>query len=77
VLGNRAVRDAYEIMKPVIIRIIESGKTRRTFADETFHEHAGVLDALEARDRIAYQYRLQRHLEFGFAKLDAAMLVKT
>lgn len=77
VLGNRAVRDAYQIMKPVIIRIIESGKTRRTFADETFHEHAGVLDALEARDRIAYQYRLQRHLEFGFAKLDAAMLVKT
>jgi DNA-binding FadR family transcriptional regulator len=65
VLGNRAIRDVYEIMKPVIIRIMENGKTRRTFETATFQEHAGVVDALQARDRIAYQYRLQRHLEFG------------
>jgi DNA-binding GntR family transcriptional regulator len=44
-----------------------TGKTRHTFETATFSEHASVLDALEARDRIAYQYRLKTHLEAGFA----------
>jgi DNA-binding FadR family transcriptional regulator len=67
VLGNKAILDVYTIMKPVILRIMTTGKTRHTFETATFSEHAAVLDALEARDRIAYQYRLKTHLEAGFA----------
>lgn len=67
VLGNKAILDVYTIMKPVILRIMTTGKTRHTFETATFSEHASVLDALEARDRIAYQYRLKTHLEAGFA----------
>jgi DNA-binding FadR family transcriptional regulator len=67
VLGNKAILDVYTIMKPVILRIMTTGKTRHTFETTTFREHAAVLDALEARDRIAYQYRLKSHLEAGFA----------
>jgi DNA-binding GntR family transcriptional regulator len=53
-------------MKPVILRIMLRGKTRQTFSTLTFAEHAEVLQALEARDRTAYQYKMKTHLENGF-----------
>ncbi|GAA3862546.1 FadR/GntR family transcriptional regulator [Celeribacter arenosi] len=68
VLHNKAILDVYGLMKPVIVRIMRKGKTRHTFATSTYNEHEQVLDALEARDRIAYQYRLKSHLEMGFAQ---------
>lgn len=74
VLGNKAMLDVYTIMKPVILKIMKTGKTRHTFETETFREHDAVIDALAARDRIAYQYRMKTHLEAGFAhfsKLEA------
>jgi DNA-binding FadR family transcriptional regulator len=67
VLGNRAILDVYTIMKPVILKIMKTGKTRHSFGTTTFREHDAVLDALESRDRIAYQYRMKTHLEAGFA----------
>lgn len=67
VLGNKAILDVYSLMKPVILRIMKAGKTRHTFETTTFHEHQGVIDALEARDRVAYQYRMKTHLNAGFA----------
>ncbi len=66
VLGNKAVLDVYKIMKPVILKIMVRGKTRRTFSTTTFSEHAEIIDALNARDRVAYQYRMKTHLEAGF-----------
>lgn len=69
--GNRIMRDVYMMMKPVILQIMASHKTRRTFETSTFREHAGVIDALAARDRIAYQYRLRGHLEANLARFDA------
>ncbi len=67
VLGNRAILDVYMIMKPVILRIMMKGKTRRTFGTTTHDEHAGIVDAIEARDQLAYQYRMKTHLASGFA----------
>lgn len=67
VLRNKAILDVYGLMKPVILKIIKTGKTHRTFETETFVEHEGVIDALEARDRLAYQYRMKTHLEKGYA----------
>jgi DNA-binding FadR family transcriptional regulator len=67
VLGNRAIRDVYLIMKPVILRIMKKGKTRHTFGTMTQTEHAAIIDALESGDRLAYQYRMKSHLEYGFA----------
>ena len=66
VLGNNAIVDVYRIMQPVILRIMRRGKTRQTFETATFREHDEVIDALEARDRLAYQYRMKTHLEGGF-----------
>ncbi|GAA6179739.1 MULTISPECIES: FadR/GntR family transcriptional regulator [unclassified Shimia] len=67
VLRNKAILDVYGLMKPVILKIIQNGKTRRTFETDTYHEHEAVIDAIEARDRIAYQYRMKTHLEAGYA----------
>ena len=72
ILGNRTILDVYSMMKPVILRIMANRKTRRTFETTTFSEHEGVLDALAAGDRIAYQYRLRQHLEFGLTHFDDA-----
>ena len=45
---------------------MKAGKSRHTFETTVFAEHAGIIDALEARDRIAYQYRMKTHLEAGY-----------
>jgi len=66
ILDNDAILDVYAVMKPVILRIMQKGKTRRTFVTETFGEHQGILEALAARDRLAFQYRLRSHLMVGF-----------
>lgn len=73
ILQNRAVRDVYRIMKPVILRIIVLGKTRRDFSETTFQQHKAIVDALKARDRISYQFALQSHLDAGFAHFHEAM----
>lgn len=65
ILDNRAVCDVYRIMKPVIIRIMERAKALRDFTGDTYEQHAAVVDALAARDRIRYQYALQSHLHVG------------
>lgn len=70
--GNAAILDVYRLMKPVILRIIERGKSIRTFETDTFKEHEAVIDALEARDRLAFQYLLKTHLNAGYAHFEAA-----
>lgn len=67
ILGNQQIADIYRIMKPVMLRIMENGVARRKFGGENYTEHAGIVDALEARDRFAYQYRMASHLEAGLA----------
>lgn len=66
ILDNAAVLDVYKVMKPVILRIMQKGKTRRIFKSETFSEHDGVIDAMARRDRLSFQYRLRAHLMTGF-----------
>jgi DNA-binding FadR family transcriptional regulator len=73
ILENAAILDVYRVMRPVILRIMQKGKTRRTFKTETFSEHEGVIDALAARDRLAFQYRLRSHLMMGFKHFNEEM----
>lgn len=67
ILGNHAVMEIYGIMKPVIIAIMEKGKSRQDFRTTTYEQHRDVIRALESRDRISYQYALQFHLNLGFS----------
>ena len=74
VLDNAAMLDVYNVMKPVILRIMQKGKTRRTFMTETYAEHEGVIDALAERDRLSFQYRLRSHLMVGFRYFSEEMM---
>lgn len=69
--ANAAILDVYRLMKPVILRIIKRGKSLRTFETDTFREHEAVIDALESRDRLAFQYLLRTHLNAGYAHFAA------
>jgi len=71
VLGNKAMLDVYQIMKPVILRIMERGKTRRTIEAQVYKEHEAVVEALERRDRVDFQYRMKTHLEAGYVSFSA------
>ena len=65
--GNKSILDIYGIMKPVILRIMQRGKTRRIIEGETFQEHEGILRAIETADDLAYQYLMRTHLRAGLA----------
>jgi GntR family transcriptional regulator, transcriptional repressor for pyruvate dehydrogenase complex len=77
ILDNAAVLDVYRVMKPVILRIMQKGKTRRTFKTETFCEHDGVIEAMSRRDRLSFQYRLRAHLMTGFKHFSEEMEAST
>ena len=62
---NRTLTDIYRFLKPVIVRLMLLGKTRRPALTDTFADHAGIMAALRRRDRVAFAYLMSRHLEFG------------
>jgi GntR family transcriptional regulator, transcriptional repressor for pyruvate dehydrogenase complex len=63
-VGNRQLDELYRIMRPVMLRIMESGAVRGRIA-ANYDEHVGIVDALERRDRLAFQYRIAEHLGAG------------
>jgi GntR family transcriptional regulator, transcriptional repressor for pyruvate dehydrogenase complex len=67
ILKNRQILDIYRIMKPVILKIMENGVAKLKFNGENFAEHNAIVDALEARQRLAFQFEMTRHLESGLA----------
>jgi GntR family transcriptional repressor for pyruvate dehydrogenase complex len=69
-IGNKSILDVYRIMTPVILRIMQRGKTRRTIEGETFHEHEAILTAIEKRDSLGFQYLMRTHLRSGLSTFD-------
>lgn len=72
--GNHTTLASYRLLRPVILDLMRIGKAARTVRADTHHTHARIIDALRARDRIAYAYLMSRHLEYGlqFLPQDAA-----
>jgi DNA-binding FadR family transcriptional regulator len=70
IIGNKSILDIYRIMTPVILRIMQRGKTRRTIEGETYREHQAILDAAERRDALAFQYLMRTHLRAGLWTFD-------
>jgi DNA-binding FadR family transcriptional regulator len=67
IMGNRQIDEMYRLMKPVMLTIMENGVSRRKFDGANYLQHAGMVDALESRDRLAFMYRASEHLEMGLA----------
>ena len=71
VIGNKAILDLYRIMTPVILRIMQRGKTKRTIEGETYYEHEAILSAIQDRDAIGFQYLMRTHLRAGLSTFEA------
>jgi GntR family transcriptional repressor for pyruvate dehydrogenase complex len=67
IIGNRQIDEMYRIMKPVMLKIMENGVNIRKFGEENYSQHAAIVDALETRNRLAFQYLASQHLEAGLA----------
>lgn len=74
--GNKSILDIYGIMKPVILRIMQLGKTRRIIEGETFNEHEAIVRAIEASDSLGYQYLMRSHLRAGHTTFATPRLEK-
>lgn len=70
VIGNKAILDLYGIMTPVILRIMQRGKTKRSIEGETYLEHEAILDAIQNRDAIGFQYLMRAHLRAGLSTFE-------
>jgi GntR family transcriptional regulator, transcriptional repressor for pyruvate dehydrogenase complex len=70
VIGNKSILDLYQMMTPVILRIMQRGKTKRVIEGQTFREHDAIIGAIEQRDNLAFQYLLRTHLRAGLVTFE-------
>lgn len=70
VIDNKSILDIYRIMTPVILRIMQRGKTRRTIEGETYREHEAILQAIAKRDGLGFQYLMRTHLRSGLSTFE-------
>lgn len=69
-IDNKSILDIYRIMTPVILRIMQRGKTRRTIEGETYREHEAILQAIGKRDGLGFQYLMRTHLRSGLSTFE-------
>jgi DNA-binding FadR family transcriptional regulator len=62
---NRTLAEIYDFLSPIILKIMTIGKERRPVLADTRRAHSEIVDAIRARDRLAYAYLMSRHLDFA------------
>ena len=65
--GNRTLSETYLMLKPVIRKVMEAGKSQRQGIDTASSSHKQIIAALRDEDRLAYAYQMSRHLDYGLA----------
>lgn len=68
---NRTLAEVYGMLKPVICRLMETGKAQRQVLHSAAAEHAAILRALTEGDRIGFLFHMDRHLDAGLQFLPA------
>lgn len=71
--GNKTLVGVYRTMQPMITRLMETGKATDGL-EGTFETHSAILDALARRDRLAFQYLMDRHLDHGLKYIDGSVM---
>lgn len=65
ILGNDQLNQLYRLTKPIIVGVMETVVIRGKFVETNHRQHAGIITALERRDRLSFQYRVAEHLSAG------------
>ena len=70
--GNRTTIDVYQIIQPVILKLMENGKRRSDQRRDVAQEHRHLISAIADRDKAAYTYWMRLHLKSGlkFIEID-------
>ncbi|MFA1625676.1 FCD domain-containing protein [Rhizobium mongolense] len=63
--GNQTLAEIYGMLKPVIRKLMESGKSQRAALNEAAAEHNCILEALRSGEKIDFLYHMNRHLASG------------
>jgi len=63
--GNSVLLASFRFQRNAMLDIMRLGKETRPINEATFQAHQEIIDALRARDRIAYAYLVNRHLDYG------------
>ncbi len=69
---NQTVLNVYTTMKPIIVKLMETGKESHGLQG-TYDTHTHILDALEKRDRLGFQYWMSNHLDHGLGFIDRSV----
>lgn len=69
---NQTVLNVYTTMKPIIVRLMETGKETHGLQG-THDTHSRILDALEKRDRLGFQYWMSSHLDHGLGFIERSV----
>jgi DNA-binding FadR family transcriptional regulator len=70
--GNKTLVGVYRTMQPIIRRLMETGKATDGL-EGTFESHKAILDALRRKDRLAFQYLMDQHLDHGLKYIDGSV----
>lgn len=70
--GNQTLSEVYQILGPVLRRLMEAGKTMRRAFEGAYKEHGSIIAALRDKDRLAYTYHMTRHLDAGLEFIASA-----
>lgn len=71
--GNRTLSEIYQMLKPVICRLMQSGKTQRQTLNITSAEqHAAIIRALREGEVLDFQYHMNKHLSAGLEFIPTA-----
>jgi GntR family transcriptional regulator, transcriptional repressor for pyruvate dehydrogenase complex len=74
--GNRTLTGIYAMLRPVVRKLMESGKSQRTARDAAAREHLDIVEALRSGDRIDFLYHMNRHLSAGLQFIPDARKTK-
>lgn len=74
--GNSVLQESFRYHRQAILDIMALGKENKPINEATYHAHREIIDALKARDRIAYAYLVNRHLDYGMRFVEAGDAVK-
>ncbi|MEO9652118.1 MAG: FCD domain-containing protein [Roseobacter sp.] len=69
---NRTLVTVYKSMRPMIGRLMETGKETDGL-ESTYQAHANILKALQNRDRLAYMYLMDQHLDHGLSYIEDSL----
>ena len=72
ITGNETVLMVYNTMRPIISRLMETGK-QTDGLQKTYEQHALILDALARRDRLGFQYHMSNHMDQGLKYIEASV----